>query len=392
MRENEKPKTGDKLHAAQSLFFPAAAIHAAIVLPLSVFSLALGQPFLPGLTNPLAHAHEMLFGYALAVVAGFLVNRIERKKLWLLFGLWLAARLSFLLTPQALLSHLANIAFASYFAAMAAPQFLTAAKKWRNRIFAPTIVTLSLALIAFHLGGWWPQLRIQSNVARDAVIVLALLMAFMGGRIIAPAVAGYLQTTGRKLEARVQPRLEAILLILLVCTVLTAVPRGEHIVTGVLLIAAAVVAGARLVRWRLWLCRQRADLLCLGVGYTWLVFGLALLGGSYFFDGLRNTVVLHAITVGALGTLTLTVMARKWTIKARQHPGSIRGLLPATGLIAGAAMLRLVLPYSAGALVGAALLWSGAFFLLLVIFARTGSQRIGFERKDQTTGRSTSDC
>lgn len=370
MRENGNTRAGDKLDAAQLLFFPAAAIHAAIVLPLSVYSLAFGQILLPGLTSPLAHAHEMVFGFAMAVVAGFLINRIERKKLWLLFGLWLAARLSFLLAPQNFLSHLANIAFASYFAAMAAPQFLTAAKKWRNRIFAPTVVALSLALTAFHLGGWWPQLRIQSNIARDAVVILALLMAFMGGRIIAPAVAGYFQTIGIKLETRVQPRLEAVLLILLICALLAAV-LDEHFMTGVLLIAAAVVAGARLVRWRLWWCWRRADLLCLGVGYSWLVLGLALLGGSYLFASFRTTVALHAITVGAIGTLTLTVMARKWVIKARQHPGGIRGLMPATGLIASAAILRLGWPYSPTALIGSAVLWSGAFLLLLIIFART---------------------
>ena len=373
MREKGSSKAGNKVDAAQSLFFPAAAIHAAIVLPLSVFSLTFGKMLLPGLTSPSAHAHEMLFGFALAVVAGFLINRIERKKLWLLFGFWLTARLSFLLAPQTLLSHLANIAFAGYFAAMAAPQFFTAAKKWRNQIFAPTVVALSLAVITFHVGGWWPQLKIQSNIARDAVIIVALLMSFMGGRIIAPAVAGYFQTIGMKLETRVQPRLEAILLILLIGALLTAL-FNEHLVTGVLLIAAAVIAGIRLVRWRLWQCWQRADLLCMGVGYMWLVLGLLLLGGSYLSAGFQTTVALHAITVGAIGTLTITVMARKWTIKARQHPGGIRGLIPATGLIAGAAILRLGWPYSPTVLMGSAVLWSGAFLLLLVIFVRSANR------------------
>lgn len=375
MREKNNARAGEKLHTAQSLFFPAAVVYTVLVLPLSVFSLTLGRPLLPGLTSPRAHAHEMLFGFALAVVAGFLINRIERKKLWLLFGFWLTARLSFLLAPQLILNHLANIAFACYFAAMAAPQFLAAAKKWRNRIFAPTVVALSLSLITFHLSGWWPQLKIQSsNVVREAVIILALLMTFMGGRIIAPAVAGYFQTMGMKLEARVQPRLEAMLLIFLICALLTAVLGIEGIVTGALLAAAAVVAGTRLFRWRLWLCRRRADLICLGVGYMWLVIGLALLGASYFFDSLQKTVALHAITIGALGTLTLTVMARKWTINARLHPGDIAGLMPATGLIAAAAVLRLAWPYSSAALMSAALLWSGAFLVLLAIFARTGSQ------------------
>jgi uncharacterized protein involved in response to NO len=361
--------------AAQTLFFPAAAVHAAIVLPLSVHALTGGQTWLPGLANRSAHAHEMLFGFALAVVAGFLISRTTRTKLWLLFGLWLVARLSFWLVPQTLFTQLANIAFAVCFALMAAPQFFTAAKKWRNQIFAPTVVALSIALTGFHLAEAKSALVVQALVLQETVILLALLMAFMGGRIIAPAVAGYLQTLGQKLEARVQPKIEAALLICLLLALTTAMFPEVRTLTGLLMLLAACVAGIRLIRWRFWLCRKRPDLICLGIGYLWLVVGMGLLGASFVSvpntTALNTTVALHAITVGALGTLTLTVMARKHAIRAHEHPASIRGLLPACGMIAIATFVRLVWPYSSTALMGAASLWSAAFLLLLVMLLDT---------------------
>ncbi len=76
-------------YAAQGLFFPAAAAYAAIAAPLSVCELVGGPPIVPGLATPAGHAHELLFGFALAVVAGFLITRTTRTRLYGLFALWL---------------------------------------------------------------------------------------------------------------------------------------------------------------------------------------------------------------------------------------------------------------------------------------------------------------
>ena len=143
------PKSNDRRrphHAAHTLFFPAAALYAAIILPLSVYAIVSGRVIFPGLGNPLHHAHEMLFGFAPAVVAGFLINRVDQYRLWLLCGLWVASRFSFLLLPESFITSLLNIGFATLFVVTSAVPFLQSAKKWRNQIFAPTIITLGLAL------------------------------------------------------------------------------------------------------------------------------------------------------------------------------------------------------------------------------------------------------
>jgi len=58
-----------------------------------------GAPLLPAFATPAGHAHELLFGFALAVVAGYLVKRVSGRRLTRLFVLWLLARGSYLLLP-----------------------------------------------------------------------------------------------------------------------------------------------------------------------------------------------------------------------------------------------------------------------------------------------------
>jgi uncharacterized protein involved in response to NO len=167
--------------AAERLFFPAAATYGALVVPLSVHGMLSGNPALPGLAGITGHAHELLFGYALAVVAGFLVTRTSQARLAWLFGAWVAARVAFLALPGSSWSLAADVAFAALLATFAAPQFLKGAKKLRNKAFAPLLIALCLAVPAFQLGlltghGWLQFLALQ-----EAVLLFALLMLFMGG-------------------------------------------------------------------------------------------------------------------------------------------------------------------------------------------------------------------
>src|SRR5690625_8011796 len=73
---------------ANAWFFPAAALYAAVLLPLSVLSMLGLMPALPGLVSPAGHAHEMLYGFALAVVAGYLLGPQPRETTLILLGCW----------------------------------------------------------------------------------------------------------------------------------------------------------------------------------------------------------------------------------------------------------------------------------------------------------------
>lgn len=356
--------------AGYRLFFPLAAAYAATVPALSLAAMRGGMPWLPGLATPPGHAHELLFGFGLAVVAGFLLNRVARWRLHALLGLWLAGRIGALAWPESAAGALANIAFALYLARLTAPPLLAAAKKWRNKALAPVLIALALAVIAFHAAGAAGLHGLRYPVLHTAVLLFATLMLFMGGRILAPAVAGHAQRRGHLLEARVQPRLEGTLLVLMGAALVAGPAPLLRVPFALCLLAAAVFTAVRLGRWRLWWCRDRPDLLCLSAGYAWLAAGLGLWGAAALTGTPRPGTAIHAITIGAMGTLTVSVMARTWLLKGHFAPASTGGPVAAVAAIAIAACLRVAGPGHMMALLASAVFWGLAYGLLLAFFLR----------------------
>jgi len=331
------------------VFYPAAALYAALGLPASVLAMPAGW-------SPLAHAHEMLFGFALAAVAGNQLGMLSGWRLGVLLAAWIAARAAFLAFPGGLAAAIANAAFAGLLAAWVAPRLFGAAKKLRNQALPAVLVALCISAIAFHF---------VSYPLSAVVMLLAALMLFMGGRIIAPGVAGQLERQGLRLAARVQPRIEAGLLIAAgIASLASFVPAAKPIVAAAA-VAAGALAAIRLARWRLWALRGRPDLVCLASGYAWLALGLAAFGAAAAAGRLQSE-ALHLITVGALGTLTFNVMAMSWLLKARRDPARSAIIVWGTALVAAATLLRV-----AGAFEAAALCWSAAFALLVALFAVT---------------------
>lgn len=118
-----------KVFSSHEVFYPAAALYAALVLPLSVAAMATQGTLFPGLRHPAGHAHEMLVGYALAVVAGNQLGAVRPPVVGALLLLWVTARAAFLLAPEAVWSSVANAAFAGALAWRIVPRLAGAAKK-----------------------------------------------------------------------------------------------------------------------------------------------------------------------------------------------------------------------------------------------------------------------
>ncbi len=379
---------------AHEVFYPAAALYAALALPMSVIGMI--GPGLPlaGLRLPGGHAHEMLLGFALAVVAGNQLGAARPRAVVALLLLWLAARAAFLVAPDSVAAAAANAGFAGALAWRVVPRLAGAAKKWRNRVLPAVLASLCL------LAAWlqFARLGAASAVSGTPMVALvalfALLMLFMGGRIVAPAIAGQFHHQGQNLEARVQPRIEAAVL---ACGILVPV---ALIVPGGLPLAGAAAAGSgalalvRLLRWRPWGLRGRPDLCCLAAGYAWLGLGLLALGGA-LASGQHALAALHVITVGALGTLTFNVMAMSWTLRARRGLADVTLVVAGTALLAAATALRVLGSLGAAAawpwIEAAAACWTAAFVLLLVLFWRCArAQRRRLERRPQRDADSSS--
>jgi len=124
-----------------------------------------------------------------------------------------------------------------------------------------------------------------------------------------------------------------------------------------------------MARWRLWDCR-RPDLLALGAGYFWLVSGLIVQGWALWNTSVYSG-ALHLITIGALGTLSITIAARVHLVNLKQADAAASFFVATPVLIALATLLRLMadyLPdYTMAGLWLATACWSAAYLLLAML-------------------------
>lgn len=361
------------LIAGNKIFFPLAIVYAIVIIPASAYSMLGYIEILPALSSSYGHAHEMLFGFALAVVAGNQIGLITRSKLALLAGLWLFARVTFLTLPESIFATLANILFASILVSHITPRLFRSAKKLRNQALPMTLTAIFLCSIIFHLNQFSDLSYDGHTIFKVSVLLFVTLMIFMGGRIIAPTIAGQFYRQKDKLIARVQPKIEGAILITMAISVIALILSNKgifNLLTAILLIVAGMLTTIRILRWRLWDIEDRPDLLCLAAGYCWLPVGLFMYG--YFLITNQNpTAALHVITIGALGTLTLNVMHVTWAYKTKTDSANTSVPVWATLLIAMAVATRLMAVFSddydpAILLQFAAIFWSSAFILLFI--------------------------
>ncbi|HEY8554725.1 MAG TPA: NnrS family protein [Burkholderiales bacterium] len=369
-----KPSRGARPPLGLQVFYPAATAYGALVLPASVLSMT-GVSSLPGLGTPAAHAHEMLYGFALAVVAGNQLGPTPWSRLAPLLALWGLGRIAFLVAPFGLVAALADVLFAAGLVWRIVPRLYRAVKKVRNYALPVVLTAIGASAIAVYPAQRLGGAAATHMVLVTAVLLFALLLLFMGGRLIAPAVAGQYYRQGEELETRVQPGIEAVLIVAMLAAIVispfAALPWAAA-VAGCACIVAGVLAAARLVRWRLWGVRGRPDLFCLGAGYAWLALGLVTIGFALLANA-RLTAALHLVTIGSLGSLTLNVMALTWAARAQRNIADERLPVWGTFLVAAATVARVAADFAGDPrpywwLAGAC--WSGAFVLLLITMAK----------------------
>jgi uncharacterized protein involved in response to NO len=229
----------------------------------------------------------------------------------------------------------------------------------RNWFFVALVLALGAASIAFQA---YP--RIGLAVGLDVVL---FVMAVMGGRVI----PGFTNNAIPGAGARRNPVLEyaslaSILLLLLMDLSQWAVP------AALVALLAALLHAVRLALWSPWATRARPILWILHLSYAWIVVHLALRGLGAF-DLVPGGLATHALTVGAIGGLTLGMMTRT----SRGHtarPLQVGTLeLAAYVLVHAAAFVRvfvpLILPGAYVALiVASAALWLAAFGLFTLVY------------------------
>lgn len=356
---------------AQDVFFPAACLAAIVLSTLSQTARMGITPWAISLTG-IGHAHELLFGFVLALISGYTLGKIARGKLVMMLLLWLLARISYLMMPGSVVAAILNIGFALWVVWHIAPRFLVA-KKWRNRMIAPLLV----AIFCFPLG-WFLVRQFNSSISPQAIIqslliLLIMLMTFIAGRMLAPALAGAMQLQGYELKARVQPRIEAGLLILPPLASIFVYHTKTQLLAASLLLLMAILIVIRMIRWQFWRCPHRSDLMTLIVGYNWLLVGILFLAYSLAFKGYHQGPI-HLITMGAIGTLS-SIVILKYSLPKRHHPAIV--FYSSATLLVFAVASRLWADGSANRdlfLLLAVVFWSSNYLLVLSQWLRTLTQ------------------
>lgn len=364
-KAKSRPVQGHRL-LAWHWFFPLTALHAALMVPLSLLSFYYQFDLLPQLASPTGHARELIFGFSLSLIAGYLLGPLSRRLLAGLVALWMLGRLGVMAAPLMHVATLADVLFAVWVAYLLVPRFM-AAKKWRNRILSPLLGLICLLGVVTLIWRYLGDMSIVRPLIHQSVLWLVLLMTFMGGRIIAPAVNSYLMRRYRLAGVGVQTRIEAALILLLGTTPFVMLWPQLQPLAAMLALAAGILILLRIYRWKPNQCRERPDLLALMAGYAWLGVGLLLMAYTWWMTG-QDSASLHAFTVGALGTLASTVMLRQAILRAKAQPEHEWSLLPLVALFASSAALRLLALQTGSAwldmLWAAALAWSLAWLLV----------------------------
>jgi uncharacterized protein involved in response to NO len=360
-------------------FFFLGALAAIGLVPYWAFTYQEPMTGEPGLESISWHSHEMIFGFAMAIIAGFLLTAVENWTdrptargpfLGVLVALWLVGRLVGFGGPAAAVGGLADLCFIPALAiAIGVPLVMTGSK--RNFLLLALLPALWLCDLLLHLrtSGLLTQSLLRSDlVAVDLIVVILVIVT---GRIVP------LFTRNALNDETIRPN-PALSTAAIVATILVALV--EFIApSGFLMAAVAGVAGllvlARSLRWGSFKTLGQPILWVLHIGHAWIWIGLLLKAVSAISLTVQPSIATHALTAGAVGTLTLGMMARV-TLGHTGRPLQVSPLMTA-GFVAVtiSAVLRVGGPWlrmdlTRPILIASASLWLFAFAAYLLVNTR----------------------
>lgn len=362
-------------------FFLGGALWGAIVVPLWVHAFENGMA-LPGAFDPRHwHIHEMLFGQVAAIVTGFLFTAIPNwtgrlpiagQPLGILFLVWLAGRLTVLggsvIGPWPTL--VIDAAFLVAVFGLALREIATG-HNWRNLPVAAVAAAFASANILMLLGPatGWETGEIGWRLGMSAAL---LLITLIGGRIVPSFTRNWLHARGVKTLPAPFATIDKLALASGVLALAAFTIDAPGRVTGVLLLIASALHGLRLLRWQGLRTFAEPLVTILHLGYAWVPVGFAFLGLSLVADASWRSAGVHALTAGAIGTMTLAVMTRASLGHTgnRLHAGP--GTVAIYVLVTVGAMLRVAWALAPDlghvAVAGAGFAWAGAYLLFALLY------------------------
>lgn len=324
------------------------------------------------------HAHEMLAGYSVAVIAGFLLTAVKNwtgqatisgRRLAGLCLLWLYGRIVPFyagLLPDVLIASI-DFAFLPALAYWISEPILRSGQN-KSLIFVALLGLMAAANALVHL----EILGINDN---SAMLGLTMLVAIVVVMILIVAGRVFPFFTERGLSGTLAIRNPLLDMLSVASAVLVfALQMAE--VSGFVLASSALLAAAintaRVADWytrKVWYVPL---LWILYVGYGWIILGFALMALSAFVK-IMPSLVLHAFTLGGIGVLTLGMMARVSLGHTGRALKVTNAVVIAFALINLSAFVRVVLPallpeWYGQLLYVSTLAWLASFALFVFVF------------------------
>ena len=362
--------------------FLLAGLAAITLIPFWAASFVTGLPTLSTWPPMLWHSHEMLFGFIISAVAGFMLTAVPSwtgqkgfagRPLVALAMVWLIGRgciASAALWP-AWMPALADLAFLPLLAALIAQPLLRAHN--RNTPLLAIIAVLWLANVTFHVAVLRHDAPLALQAVHFGINVVLVLTTVIGGRIV-PAFT----TSGLRPSGLTQGVANSVVLTRLAIGSMIAVLLGDLItpesqIAGGIAAVAAIIQLWRMLQWRTVRTLRLPILWVLHLGYAWIPVGLALKAGALIAGLGFAAFWLHSLTIGALSTLILAVMTRA----SLGHTGRALVVDPlvtlAYGLLTGATLMRVFGVSALGLsypliILWTALLWTASFGLFVWVY------------------------
>lgn len=361
-------------------FFLLSALFATLILPSWLLTLE-GRLHVGAYLDPVYwHAHEMIFGFAAAVIAGFLLTAVGNwtkretlvgPPLLALAALWVAGRVV-LTGPQVLPGWLIAVVDLAFLPALmiAIARPLIATRNTRNLVMLGILAALFAANLLVHLDvlGVLPGWRRRGCVLGLEVVVLVILV--IAGRTFPM----FTRNATDVASIGSSPWLDRLSVGAMAALIVLDLVMPEHAITAGWAAGVGVITLARTWHWGARHTWRTPLLWILHVGYLWIPIGLVLRALAAFTTMVPPQVAMHALTVGAIGSLTLGMMARV----ALGHTGRLlapsRLIVAAFVLITCASLVRVFGPLVAGmtsyrpTLFLAGSLWTAAFLLFLLTY------------------------
>ena len=298
-------------------FFLLGALSAGIALPAWLVMLLTGVAPSGPFDAMQWHAHEMVFGYLAAIVAGFVLTAVPNwtgrlplsgAPLAGLVAVWVVGRLATGFLPQPVAAAVIDAAFLALLAASVWREII-AGRNWRNTPVALMLSLLCIANLLHHLEA--AGFGVPGFAMRLALGAIVVLLALIGGRIVPSFTRNWLARQATLAVRAGFGHLDRVALLATILAIFGWLFWPYHEATATLLVIGGSLLAARLSRWRPLATVREPIVAILHLGYGWLALSLVLMGTAIVWPAaVAPGTALHALTAGAVGTMTLAVMTR----------------------------------------------------------------------------------